>query len=42
VVDGYVYYIANSGWDKIDEQGNVKAGTSMSEALIMRAKLNLR
>jgi hypothetical protein len=40
VVDGYVYYIANSGWDKIDDQGNVKAGATMSEALIMRAKLN--
>jgi hypothetical protein len=40
VVDGQVYYIANSGWDKIDEKGDVKAGATLSEALIMRAKLN--
>jgi hypothetical protein len=39
VVDGRFYYLANSGWNKLDEQGNVKAGMSMSEALIMRADL---
>jgi hypothetical protein len=39
VVDGGFYYIANSGWDNLDEHGQIQAGKSMSPAVIMRAKL---
>jgi hypothetical protein len=40
VVDGQFYYIANSGWDTVDEHGKPKPGMTMSEALIMRVNLN--
>jgi hypothetical protein len=40
VVDGHFYYIANSGWDAMDEHGTFKAGATMSEALVMRADLS--
>ena len=40
VVAGSFYYIANSGWDVMDEHGKQKPGASMSEALLMRADLN--
>lgn len=39
VIDGDFYYIANSGWDVIDDQGNVKAGAKPSAPRIMRVKL---
>jgi hypothetical protein len=39
VVGGYFYYIANSGWDSLDEHGVVKEGKTMSAPIIMRAKL---
>ncbi|HZE44217.1 MAG TPA: hypothetical protein VE058_10560 [Steroidobacteraceae bacterium] len=39
VVDGYFYYIANSGWDSLDDHGVLKEGKSLSAPLIMRAKL---
>jgi hypothetical protein len=39
VVDSHFYYIANSGWDTLDEHGAQKAGTKMSEAIIMRSDL---
>jgi hypothetical protein len=40
LVNGRFYYIANSGWDALDEHGKLKAGASMSEPLIMSATLN--
>lgn len=39
VVDGHFYYIANSGWDTLDEHGAQKAGAKMSEAIVMRSDL---
>ena len=39
VVGGQFYYIANSGWDKVDEHGDPKAGTTMTEALIMQTAI---
>lgn len=36
------YYIANSGWDVIDEHGNMKAGSRQSAPRIMRARLRTR
>jgi len=39
VVDGFFYYIANSGWDGLDEHGEPKPGSTPSEAIIMRTKL---
>jgi hypothetical protein len=39
IVDGSFYYIANSGWDTLDEHGNRKAGTKPTPALIMRVRL---
>ena len=35
------YYIANSGWDTIDEHGNLNPQAQPSEALIMRVGLTL-
>ena len=40
LVNGRFYYIANSGWDALDEHGKLKAGASMSEPFIMSATLN--
>jgi hypothetical protein len=40
VVDGYFYYIANSGWDSLDDHGVLKEGKILSAPVIMRAKLN--
>jgi hypothetical protein len=39
VVGKYFYYIANSGWDALDEHGNLLDGKSLSAALIMRAPI---
>jgi hypothetical protein len=39
VVDGYFFYIANSGWDSLDDHGVLKEGKTLSAPLIMRAKL---
>jgi hypothetical protein len=33
------YYIANSGWDVLDEHGNVKAGLKLTAASVMRVPL---
>ena len=35
VVDGNFYYIANSGWDALDEKGTVRAGSKLSAASVM-------
>jgi sugar lactone lactonase YvrE len=39
VIDGAFYYIANSGWDSIDDVGNLKPGAKLSEPRMMRATL---
>jgi hypothetical protein len=39
IVDGYFYYIANSGWDTLDEHGNRKSGAPPADALVMRTRL---
>jgi hypothetical protein len=39
MVDGYFYYIANSGWDSLDDHGVLKEGKTLSAPVIMRAKL---
>jgi hypothetical protein len=39
IVNGFFYYIANSGWNEIDEHGNLKAGDRLTPAKIMRFKL---
>ena len=39
IVDDYFYYIANSGWDSLDDHGVLKEGRSLSAPLIMRAKI---
>jgi sugar lactone lactonase YvrE len=36
IVDDDFYYIANSGWNVVDEHGNVKPGTERSAPRIMR------
>jgi hypothetical protein len=39
VIGEYFYYIANSGWDSLDEHGVVKQGKTLTPPIIMRAKL---
>jgi hypothetical protein len=39
VVGDFFYYIANSGWNKVDEHGDRKAGSSMTPAQVMRFSL---
>ena len=39
VVGDWFYYIANSGWDVLDDHGDVKAGEKLSPGLVMRFKL---
>lgn len=39
VLDNDFYYIANSGWDAVDDHGNMKPGERPSLARIMRAQL---
>jgi hypothetical protein len=39
VVGDWFYYIANSGWDVLDEHGDVKAGEKLSAGRVMRFKL---
>jgi sugar lactone lactonase YvrE len=38
LVDGDFFYIANSGWDSIDDQGNLKPGAKLSVPLLMRVR----
>jgi len=38
-IGGYFYYIANSGWDNLDDHGVLKEGKTLSAPVIMRAKL---
>ena len=39
VVDRYFYYIANSGWDVIDDHGRMKPGAKSSKVRIMRVQI---
>ncbi|HEY3704273.1 MAG TPA: hypothetical protein VGL22_04380 [Terracidiphilus sp.] len=39
VVGDDFYYIANSGWSRVDDHGDVKAGSRMTAARIMRYRL---
>ena len=39
VVGEYFYYIANSGWDVLDEHGNLLEGKSLPVSSVMRAKV---
>jgi hypothetical protein len=39
VIGNYFYYIANSGWDKLDEHGILIEGKTLTAARIMRAHL---
>jgi len=41
MVDDGFYYIANSGWDIVDDQGNVKPGTEPSAPRVMRVSKEL-
>jgi hypothetical protein len=40
IVDGYFYYIANSGWDKLDDHGHLLPGVSSSPSLVMKVRLH--
>jgi hypothetical protein len=42
VINNDFYYIANSGWDAVDDNGNLKAGAKPSVPRIMRAPLTAR
>jgi hypothetical protein len=39
IVGGEFYYIANSGWNELDDSGNVKKGLALTPARIMKARL---
>jgi hypothetical protein len=39
IVGATFYYLANSGWDVIDEQGQLKAGSQLSSARVMKVEL---
>ena len=39
VIGGDFWYIANSGWDVIDDHGNLNPGSKLTPARIMRAPL---
>ncbi|HET6207980.1 MAG TPA: hypothetical protein VFD98_14285 [Terracidiphilus sp.] len=39
VTGGKFYYIANSGWDTVEDDGSTKAGATPARALLMRADL---
>jgi hypothetical protein len=39
MIGNYFYYIANSGWNVLDEHGNVLPGKSLPSSSVMRAKI---
>lgn len=39
VVGDFFYYIANSGWDVLDDHGELKSGAKLTPARIMRFRL---
>jgi hypothetical protein len=40
VIGDYFYYIANSGWDVLDQHGELLDGESLPVSSVMRAKIN--
>jgi hypothetical protein len=40
VVNNWFYYIANSGWDALNDDGTPKAGSSPGRSVVMRVSLN--
>jgi len=40
ILDGTFYYIANSGWDSVEDDGSMKAGTTMTNPRLMRVELS--
>ena len=38
VVGDFFYYIANSGWSELDDHGDVKAGSKLTPARVMRVR----
>jgi hypothetical protein len=42
LVGGWFFYIANSGWDGIEDDGSPKAGSKPARALLMRVDLGAR
>jgi len=40
IVDGWFYYIANSGWDTLDDHGHRTAGSTPTAPLIMKTPLH--
>lgn len=40
VVNDHFYFIANSGWETMDEHGKLKEGATMSKAFIMMTRLH--
>jgi hypothetical protein len=39
IVNGTFYYISNSGWDRLEDDGTPRSGTTPSSPLLMRADL---
>jgi hypothetical protein len=39
IVKGSFYYVANSGWDAVGEDGNLKPGSVMTNPRLMRVDL---
>ena len=39
VVGDYFYYVANSGWDALDDQGEMKSGAKLTPARVMRFRV---
>jgi hypothetical protein len=39
VIGDWFYYIANSGWNVLDEHGDLKAGEKLSPGMVMRFRL---
>ncbi len=39
IIGGNFYYIANSGWNAIDDHGNIKPGTKPSQSRIIRVTI---
>jgi hypothetical protein len=40
LLNGFFYYIANSGWDTIQDDGTPKPGSVPSKASVMRFRLD--